>query len=140
MPQHQRKTTVAKGTSKERKVPQRYIPKSLSPADKKKQEKSIVEGKKRPKLESFKSKRSSHAEDFEKKYGYKISNLSRISKEIISREGINQILKKGTAAYYNSGSRPNQTARSWSLARLASVILGRGARKVDKKIWDKYKK
>ena len=140
MPQHQRKTTVAKGTSKERKVPQRYIPKSLSPADKKKQEKSIVEGKKRPKLESFKSKRSSHAEDFEKKYGYKISNLSRISKEIISREGINQILKKGTAAYYNSGSRPNQTARSWSLARLASVIMNGPARKVDMAIWNKYKK
>tara|TARA_Y100000004_G_C8724265_1_gene331455 strand:- start:134 stop:559 length:426 start_codon:yes stop_codon:yes gene_type:complete len=140
MPTHMKKTTIGKGTSKERKVPQRYIPKNLSPADKKKQEKSILEGKKRPKLDSFKSKRSSHTADFEKKYGYKISNLTRISKEIISREGINQIIKKGEAAYYNSGSRPNQTARSWALARLASVILGRGARKVDKNIWEKYKK
>ena len=43
------------------------------------------------------------------------------------------------SAYYNSGSRPNQTPQSWSLARLASVILNGGARKVDQSIWDKYK-
>ena len=140
MPKHQKKTTIGKGTSKERKVPQRYIPKNLSAADKKKQEKSILSEKKRPKLESFKSKRSGYAERFEKKYGYKISELSKVSKNIISREGINQILKKGTAAYYNSGSRPNQTARSWSLARLASVIMNGPARKVDMAIWNKYKK
>ena len=117
----------------------KYVPKSLSPADKKKQVKSIVEGKDRPKVKSFKSKRSSHTAAFEKKYGVKISNKSFINKNILKREGQNQILAKGKAAYYSSGSRPNQTAFSWSLARLASVIMGGAARRVDKKIWDKYK-
>ena len=121
-------------------IPKKYVPKSLSPEDRKKQIKSIKEKTVRPKLESFKSKRSSHVEKFEKKYGYKISNLSRISKEIISRKGINEILDKGRGAYFSQGSRPNQTPESWSLARLASVIMNGPARKVDKDIWNKYKK
>ena len=124
----------------DRKIPKQYAPKSLTPADRKKQIKSIKEGKERPKVDSFKSKRSSLVVRFEKKYGYKITNDSRISKEIISKTGIDQILKKGMGAYYSSGSRPNQTPQSWSRARLASVILGGPARKVDKKIWEKYKK
>ena len=48
-------------------------------------------------------------------------------------------MDKGFGAYFSSGSRPNQTPMSWSLARLASVIVGGPARKVDKSIWDKYK-
>ena len=43
-------------------------------------------------------------------------------------------------AYYSSGSRPNQTPFSWGNARLASVIMGGPARKIDKKIWEKNKK
>ena len=119
-------------------IPKKYVPKSLSPEDRKKQIKSIREGTKRPKVD-FENKRSSHVEKFEKKYGYKISNLKRISKEIIKKEGIDQILKKGVGAYYSGGSRPNQTPRSWSLARLASVIMNGNARKVDKDIWNKFK-
>ncbi len=134
------KITIGKGTEKERKIPKRYIPKTLSKEDKKKQEKSILKQEKRPKLKSFQGKRSSYVERFEKKYGYKINNFSRISKEIISRTGINKIMAKGRAAYFNSGSRPNQTSESWSLARLASVIVGGPARRVDKAIWEKYKK
>lgn len=125
---------------KKRKIPKQYVPKSLTPADRKKQEKSIREGKARPKVDSFKSKRSSHVEKFEKKYGYKITNKARISKEIISKTGIDKILSKGRGAYYSSGSRPNQTSASWSNARLASVIMGGKARKVDKSIWEKYKR
>lgn len=131
---------IGKGTRKQRRIPQRYIPRYLSKKDKKKQERSILEKKARPKLNSFKSKRSGWVVKFEKKYGYKITNFSKISKNIISMAGIKQIIKKGEAAYYNGGSRPNQTPRSWALARLASVIVGGGARKVDKHIWDKYKK
>ncbi len=138
-------TSVAKIKVKDSKgkavsIPKKYVPKSLSAKDKKAQVKSIVEGKKRPKVDSFKSQRSSHVITFEKKYGYKISNLSRISKEIITRAGINKILDKGRGAYYNGGSRPNQTAASWSLARLASVIMGGKARQTDIDIWNKYKK
>ena len=134
------KVKIGKGTKKERKVPSRYIPKTLSKEDKKKQEKSLLSKTKRPKLESFKSKRSSHAERFEKKYGFKISNLSRVAKEIITKKGIDLIMSKGRAAYFSSGSRPNQTSQSWSLARLASVIMNGPARKVDINIWNKYKK
>ncbi len=125
---------------KKKKIRKEYVPKSLTPADRKKQVKSIREGKPRPKVDSFKSKRSGHVASFERKYGYKITNKSRIAKEIISKAGIDQILSKGRGAYYSAGSRPNQTAASWSNARLASVIMGGPARKVDKKIWDKYKK
>ena len=121
-------------------LPQKYVPKSLTKADREKQIKSIKEGKDRPKVKSFQSKRSSWVEKFEKKYGYKISNTSRISKEIISKTGIDKILDKGRGAYYSSGSRPNQTAESWARARLASVIMGGPARKIDKKIWDEFKK
>ncbi len=124
----------------DKKINKKYLPASLSKADRAKQKKSIEEKKERPKVKSFKSKRSSHVERFEKRYGYKINNLTRISKEIILRTGINKILDKGMGAYYSSGSRPNQTARSWSLARLASVIVGGPARKVDMAIWEKYKK
>ena len=134
-----KKITIGKG-DKQRKVPQRYVPKGLTKADKEKQKKSILEKKPRPKLESFKSKRSSWATQFEKKYGTKISNKSFITKNIISKKGMDLILDKGKAAYYNSGSRPKQTATSWSLARLASVIMGGPARRVDKSIWEKYKK
>lgn len=119
---------------------QKYVPKSLTAKDKAKQVKSIKEGTDRPKLKSFKSKRSGYVERFEKKYGTKISNTSFISKNIISKTGIDKILSKGRGAYYSAGSRPNQTAESWARARLASVIMGGPARKVDKDIWEKYKK
>ncbi len=122
------------------KINKKYVPASLTKKDKEKQIKSIKEKKERPKVDSFKSKRSSLVERFEKKYGYKISNLSRISKEIISKKGIDLIIKKGQGAYYSSGSRPNQTAQSWALARLAGVIMNSPARKVDADIWLKYKK
>jgi hypothetical protein len=122
------------------KIPKQYVPKSLSREDTIKQIKSIKEGKDRPKVDSFKSKRSSHVVKFEKKYGTKITDDDFISKNIISKTGINKILSKGRGAYYSSGSRPNQTADSWARARLASVITGGAARKVDKDIWEKYKK
>ena len=122
-----------------KKINPKYVPKSLSKEDKKKQIKSIKEGKDRPKT-GYKSKRSSHVEKFEKKYGRKISDKQFIYKNIISKTGVDKIMDKGMAAYYSSGSRPNQTKYSWALARLASVIMGGAARKVDQAIWDKYKK
>lgn len=116
-----------------------YVPKGLTKEDKKKQVESIKKETIRPKLKSFQSKRSSWVEKFEKKYGYKITNKSRIQKEIVSKTGMDKILKKGMAAYFTGGSRPNQTPFSWSNARLASVILGGPARKVDKDLWEKYR-
>ena len=125
-----------KGKTKE--VPETYV-KGLKGEDKKKQIKSIFEGKERPKTD-FKSKRSSWTEKFEKKYGTKISDKDFIHKNIITKTGQKKIIDKGMGAFYSSGSRPNQTATSWGLARLSSVILGGPARKIDKDIWNKYKK
>lgn len=93
--------------------------------------KSIIEGTDRPKVKTFKSKRSPHVEKFEKKFGFKITD-KRVQ-EIIEPEGIRQILAKGKGAYYSGGSRPNQTPSSWAYARLASALTGGKASKVDKK-------
>jgi len=123
-----------------KKIPKQYLPKTLTKEDREKQKKSIEEGKMRPKVESFKSKRSSHVVKFEKKYGVKITNDTFIDKNIITRTGIKKILDKGRGAYFSSGSRPNQTPESWARARLASVIMNGNARKVDKDIWEKYKR
>ena len=122
-----------------RNINPKYIPETLSDKDLEKQVKSIKEGKERPKVESFQSKRSSHVKKFEEKYGTKISDFDFIEKNILKKKGIDDILAKGIAAYYSSGSKPNQTPTSWSRARLASVIMGGKARKIDKKIWEKYK-
>jgi len=117
----------------------KYVPDSLTAKDKVKQINSIKSGTDRPKLKSATTKRSSHVVKFEKKYGYKINELGKIYKNIISKTGTDKIIEKGMGAYYSSGSRPNVSARSWAYARLASVIMNGGARKVDKKIWDEYK-
>jgi len=119
-------------------INKKYVPKSLSPSDKKKQVKSIIQGTDRPKVKATK-RRSTYAVSFEKKFGYKITD-KRVEKELISAEGIKQILNKGKGAYYSAGSRPNTTAQQWGYARLASVLVGGPARKVDQKIYDNYKK
>ena len=120
-------------------LPKKYVPDKLSEKDKKKQIKSIKEGKDRPKVD-YKTKRSTHVVKFEKKYGTTIKDLPFIYKNIITKTGVDKILDKGMGAYYSSGSRPNVSKEAWAYARLASVIMGGGARKVDKDNWEKYKK
>ena len=122
-----------------RRVPTKYVPKGLTKSDKKKQVKSLIEGTKRPQLDSASTRRSSHVAKFERKYGYKITS-KRVTQELIKPEGKRQILAKGRAAYYTGGSRPNQTPSSWAFARLAAVLATNGkARAVDRAIYDKYK-
>ena len=131
-----KKVQIKKGV----KVPAKYVPKTLSESDKKKQIKSILEKKDRPKVDSFKSKRSSWVEKFEKKYNHKITNKKWINDNLLKNKGQEEILAKGRGAYYSSGSRPNQTPSSWAYARLGSVLMNGPARKIDKKIYDKYKR
>ena len=50
---------------------------------------------------------------------------------------LKDIVSKGEGAYYSSGSRPNQTAKSWGYARLASSITGGNASVVDMHILEK---
>ena len=123
---------------KTRKVPEPYL-KGLKGKERRAQIKSIFEGKERPDT-SFKSKRSGWVKKFEDKYGTKITDKKFINQNIITYTGQKKIIDKGKGAYFSSGSRPNQTPTSWGLARLASVILGGEARRIDKKIWDKYKR
>ena len=54
-----------------------------------------------------------------------------------SISSLNQIVRKGEGAYFSSGSRPNQSAQSWGLARLASSLTGGKSAAVDFTILEK---
>jgi hypothetical protein len=126
-------------------VPLRYLPSQLSRKDRKTQLHALRSSKKayqrgqylvRPKLASFKSRKSKHILLAEKMYNVEriMPNRELAKKTKCSIASLRQIVKKGEGAYYSSGSRPNQTARSWGLARLASAITGGKASAVDYKI------
>ena len=123
-------------------VPLRYLPKRLTKKDTRRQLKNLRKSRRlykrgvffeRPKVRSFKSKPSKHLRLAEKMYGVDSvlpnKDLSNATK--CSVESLQKIVKKGEGAYYSSGSRPNQTARSWGIARLASSITGGKASAVD---------
>jgi hypothetical protein len=123
-------------------IPVRYIPKSLSQKDTKKQKKNILKSRKlykqgvyfqRPKVKSFHSKPSGHVYKAEKYYGVShiIPNNTLARKTKCSRNALEKIVNKGRGAYYSSGSRPNQTAESWGLARLASAVTGGPSSTID---------
>jgi hypothetical protein len=123
-------------------VPKRYIPKTLSKKDTIKQRNYLKKSRRlyktgnyftRPKVASFKSKKSGHLAHLNKIYNVEntssVSELSRKTK--CSRSALEKILSKGRGAYFSSGSRPNQTAESWAKARLASSLTGGNAAIVD---------
>lgn len=127
--------------------PKKYLPKKLSKRDKNKQKKALEKAREgyknqkyidRPKVD-IKNKESPHI--VKAKKIYKIDKIVPdkvlADKTGCSISGLKQIVKKGEGAYYSSGSRPNQTARSWGLARLASTISGGKAAAVDFHILDK---
>ena len=122
--------------------PKRYIPKILSTGDTKKQKQYLRKSRKlykkgiyyeRPKVKSFKSKPSPHIKNAQKIYKIdKIRPSAELAKKTqCSQEALEKIVNKGRGAYYSSGSRPNQTAESWGIARLASAISGGNASIVD---------
>ena len=124
-------------------VPKNYV-EGLKGYDRRKQIKSIFEGKARPKT-SFKSKESTWTTKFNKKYGAELDQMKGgRSKKNISKvtgipfKAIDEVFKKGEGAYYSAGSRPNQTPQSWAYARVYSYILGGNARKIDADITKKY--
>ena len=87
----------------------------------------------RKKLSSYKNKKSNHIINARKIYNIKqiTPNKELSLKTGCSLKALNQIVKKGEGAYYSSGSRPNQTAQSWGLARLASAITSGKSAAVD---------
>jgi hypothetical protein len=132
-------------------INENYIPDYLTPEDKQKAKKNIMESRKaykkglfvgRVKLESAKTKKSTYVSKFKNKYGdLSKEELIKLLEEkgaINPRVAIEKILSKGKGAFYSSGSRPNQTEFSWANARLYSVLLGGDARKIDKNIVDEY--
>ena len=129
-----------------RKFPKKYTAK-LSRKDKKKQlnqlKRSTSSYKKgkymtRKKLKSFKEKKSSWTQKFHKLHP-EAKTLKQISDVTgIPKPALSAVKRKGMGAYYSSGSRPNQTAESWGLARMYSYILGGPTRKIDHHITEKY--
>ena len=130
------------------KFPIRYLPKSLTLRDKTRQLKMLIKSKKlykihkyytRKRVSSYKSKKSKHIENARKIYN--IPNISP-NTELSLKTGcklsaLTQIVKKGEGAYYSSGSRPNQTPKSWGLARLASALTAGKAAAIDYDIINK---
>lgn len=129
------------------KLPKKYTAK-LSKKDKKKQLRSLKRSIKsyrkkqyytRPKLKSFKERKSNWTQKFHKLYP-NAKTLKQIEKQTgIPKKALMAVKKKGMGAYYSSGSRPNQTPESWGKARMYAYILGSPTRKVDHHITEKYK-
>lgn len=127
-------------------LPPQYV-RGLSKKDKQKQLKNLKTAKRsykrgkyvsRPKLKSFKEKKSSWTQKFHKLHP-NAKTLKQISDATgIPKGALSAVKKKGMGAYYSSGSRPNQTAESWGLARMYSYILGGPTRKIDHHITEKY--
>jgi hypothetical protein len=85
----------------------------------------------RPKVSKKPTKRSSHVVKFEAKYGFPITNKTRLRATFPDTD-IEKILSKGAGAYGSSGSRPNVSIAQWSYARLASVLTGGPSLRIDK--------
>jgi hypothetical protein len=130
------------------KIPTRYLPKSLSRKDRKKQLNMLTKSRKlykshkfytRKSLKSFKSKPSNHIQNAKRIYNIQevYPNKELSEKTGCSIKALKKIVNKGEGAYFSSGSRPNQTAQSWGLARLASAITSGNAASIDYDILEK---
>jgi hypothetical protein len=130
-------------------VPLRYIPKNLTRKDKITQRRMLRKSRKlykstkkqyytRKPLASYKNKTSKHI--LKARRLYKLDHImpsGALAKATgCSLQALKKIVSKGEGAYFSSGSRPNQTAQSWGLARLASAVTGGKAAAVDYKIID----
>lgn len=120
----------------------RYLPKKLSAKDRKKQSKMLTKSKKlykkgiyytRKPVKSFKTKTSKHILKARNVYGVeKIGATNELAKKTgCTKASLAKIINKGAGAYFSSGSRPNQTAQSWGVARLASALTSGKAGSID---------
>jgi hypothetical protein len=129
-------------TKTAKKITARYLPKRLTRKDRKMQSTMLQKSRRlykkgmyytRKPVKSFKSKKSSHITDAQKMYDIeKIGATDELAKKTgCSKDALAKIISKGEGAYFSSGSRPNQTAQSWGIARLASSITSGKAAAVD---------
>jgi len=124
-------------------VPMRYVPRTLSRKDRRKQIAMLKRSRRMykrgtyygrtTKLRSYPHVASKHVVAARRMY-----HVDRVvpSKALAAATGcsvsaLDDIVKKGEGAFYSSGSRPNQTPQSWGYARLASAITGGKAAAVD---------
>jgi hypothetical protein len=123
-------------------IPRKYNPSYLSKKDRTKQDKNLRKSRRlykkgvfysRPKVKTFKSRKSSHLKKAKEMYGVsEINSTKELSKKThCTRKSLEKIINKGRGAYFSSGSRPNQSAESWGIARLASSLTGGNAAIVD---------
>jgi DNA-binding Xre family transcriptional regulator len=130
------------------KINLRYLPKKLTRKDKKKQVRMLNKSRKlykkgkyytRKQVPSFQSKKSQFVTRAEKIYNVDkiVVNNNLVKKTGCSKAALKKIINKGEGAYFSSGSRPNQSAQSWGIARLASAITSGKAAAVDYSILEK---
>jgi hypothetical protein len=130
------------------KINLRYLPKVLTKKDRSVQSIELRKSRKmykkgqyhtRRKVASYPVKRSPHIIKAEKIYNISkiAANAELARKTGCSEAALAQIIRKGEGAYYSSGSRPNQSAQSWGIARLASSITAGKAAAVDYNILEK---
>lgn len=128
------------------KINLRYLPNKLSAKDKKKQTQQLLKSKRlykkgkyytRKRVKSFHSKPSKFVTQAKSIYGVtKIGATKELAKKSgCSVSSLAKVIKKGEGAYYSSGSRPNQTAQSWGIARLASALTSGKAGAIDYNIF-----
>ena len=129
-------------TKKQKFINIRYLPRSLTFKDKKKQGKMLLKSRRlykknkyytRKHVKSFHSKTSKHILKARQLYNVdKIGATDELSKKSgCSKTALKKIINKGACAYYSSGSRPNQTSQSWGIARLASALTSGKAGAID---------
>lgn len=130
-------------------VPLRYVPRHLTKKDQERQRRALRRSRKlyrqgiyveRPPVPSFRSRPSRHVQRAYQYYHITsmTPNRALAKKTGCSVAGLRAIVRKGEGAYYASGSRPNQTARSWGYARLASAITGAKAAQVDRHLLEAH--
>jgi len=130
------------------KFPLRYLPIRLTAKDRKRQSRMLTRSRRlykqhryqtRKKLSSFHSKPSHHVENAKRIYHVnQIGATPALAKATgCSQSALRKIIRKGEGAYFSSGSRPNQTAQSWGVARLASSLTSGKAAVIDYDILEK---
>jgi DNA-binding Xre family transcriptional regulator len=130
------------------KINLKYVPISLTKKDRFLQAKELKKSQKmykkgqyhtRRKVSSYSVKKSPHIVRAEKIYHVnKIGANTELSRATgCSKAALAKIINKGEGAYFSSGSRPNQSAQSWGIARLASSISAGKAAAVDYNILEK---
>lgn len=135
-------------TKKNIKVPYRYLPNSITKKDKERYSREIRKSRKlykrgiyykRKQIKSYKNRKSDHVSRAKRMYNIDSIKPSRelARKTGCSLKALKEIDRKGRGAMFASGSRPNQTASSWSIARVASAITGGKSAAVDYHILEK---